>query len=52
MIFKAEAGKSGFIRSAIAPVNDRRAARFGILDALELLTLVIGIVLVMRYFLR
>ncbi len=50
--FKPGAGRSGFIRSAVAPVNDRREARFGILDALELLTLTTGLMLVMRYFLR
>jgi hypothetical protein len=51
-IFKADSSKGGFIRSTIAPVNDRKEPGFGAWDAMELTALVFSVLLVMRYLVR
>ncbi len=51
-VFKADSRKGGFIRSTIAPVNDKRETGFGAWDAMELTALVFGVLLVMRYLVR
>ncbi len=39
-VFRAEPGR-GFIRSTLAPVNDRKTSRFGLVDVLMLLALIL-----------
>ena len=51
-IFKADSRKGGFIRTTIAPVNDKKEPGFGVWDVLELSALVCGLLLVMRYLVR
>lgn len=48
---RAELCGSGFIRTTLAPVNDKQNCIFSIWDAFEILGLVFGIVLVMRFLL-
>lgn len=50
--FKADPRKGGFIRSTIAPVNDKKEPGFGFWDVLELSAIVCGVLLVMRYLVR
>ncbi len=51
-VFKADSRKGGFIRSTIAPVNDRKEPGFGAWDAMELSILVFGVLLAMRFLVR
>ncbi len=51
-IFKADSHKGGFIRSTIAPVNDRKEPGFGFWDILELGAIICGVLLIMRYLVR
>lgn len=49
--FKALPDKGGWIRTSIAPVNDRHSSSFGPVDVLMLGALVLGIIAVARLFL-
>lgn len=49
IVFRTAPPGSGFIRTNVAPINDKRDSLFGVWDALEVITLVFGIVLVMRF---
>ncbi len=46
--FKLAPSKGGWIRTTIAPLNDKREARFGLMDALMFCTLVSVVVAVAR----
>jgi hypothetical protein len=48
--FKVLPGKGGWIRTTIAPVNDRHSSSFGPGDILMLGALVLGIIAVARLF--
>ena len=48
-IFSADP-KKGFIASTLAPVKDKHEARFGLVDLVLFLGLVIGGIAMMRYF--
>ncbi len=50
-IFKAGPKKGGFIRTTLAPVNDKSDDRLGFLDVAMLLALVGGGIAIMRYLL-
>jgi len=50
-IFKAGPKKGGFIKTTLAPVNDKSDDRLGALDVALLLALVGGGIAVMRYLL-
>jgi hypothetical protein len=50
-IFKAGPKKGGFIRSTLAPVNDKNDDRLGFLDVTLLIALIGGGIAVMRYLL-
>jgi len=48
-VFRAESGKEGgFIRTMLAPVNDKREPRFSWFDLAMLLALIIGAVFLAR----
>jgi len=47
-VFRAESGKGGFIRTMLAPVNDKREPRFSWFDLAMLLALIIGAVFLAR----
>ncbi len=46
--FRLQPTKGGFIRTTLAPINDKRDGRFGFLDLVMFLALVIGSVAVAR----
>jgi hypothetical protein len=46
-VFRAEPGK-GFIRTTLAPVNDRQLSRFGFADVLMLLALILAALAIAR----
>lgn len=46
--FKLASGKGGWIRTTIAPLNDKREARFGMMDAVMFCTLVSVVVAIAR----
>jgi hypothetical protein len=46
--FKLTPSKGGWIRTTLAPLNDKRAARFGITDVLMFLALVAAVIGVAR----
>jgi hypothetical protein len=46
--FKVQPAKGGWIRTTIAPINDRREARFGVSDVVMFGALVLGMVAVAR----
>lgn len=46
--FKLAPGKGGWIRTTIAPLNDKREARFGVMDVLMFFTLVTVVVAIAR----
>jgi hypothetical protein len=50
-IFRADPNKGGFITSFITPVNSKPAHRFNPMDAMLLMTLVVGLVMTMRFLL-
>jgi len=50
-VFKADPNRGGFIRSTLAPVNERRQPGFGVWDAIEVVLLVAALLLAMRFFL-
>ena len=46
--FKLDTGKGGWIRTTLAPLNDKRQARFGAVDMFMFLALVTTVVAVAR----
>ncbi len=48
--FVFDAGKGGFIRTTLAPVNERPGPRLHVLDIVMVLGLVLGAVAVARVF--
>jgi hypothetical protein len=46
--FKVHPSKGGWIRTTIAPINDRREATLGLSDVLMFMALVVGTVAVAR----
>ena len=46
--FKVHPGKGGWIRTTIAPINDRREEMFGFSDVVMFAALVLGMVAVAR----
>ena len=52
MSFKVDRSKGGFLRGTLAPVDYSREPRFGFWDGVEVVALVLGIILVMRFLLR
>ena len=46
-VFRAEPGK-GFVRTTLAPVNDRQLSRFGLADLLMVLALVLAALAIAR----
>jgi hypothetical protein len=48
--FKLATGRGGWIRTTIAPLNDKREARFGAWDAFMFFTLIGAVVAVARLF--
>ncbi len=46
--FKVLPGKGGWIRTTIAPINDRHSGTFGITDVVMLSALVFTVVMVAR----
>jgi hypothetical protein len=46
--FKVDSCKGGWIRTTIAPLNDRRASRFGYADTMMFFALVASVVVVAR----
>ena len=49
--FKVMRTGSGFIRTTLAPINSKRESKFGLWETFEVVALVAGITLVMRYLL-
>jgi hypothetical protein len=49
--FRVVRAGSGFIRTTLCPINNRRESRFGIWDTVEVVVLVAGVVLAMRFLL-
>ena len=52
LIFKADGERSGFLRSAVEPTTGRSEPKFGPMDAVEVVVLVLGVLLLMRYLLH
>jgi hypothetical protein len=46
--FKVQPGKGGWIRTTIAPINDRREVTFGVSEVVMFAALVLGMVAVAR----
>jgi hypothetical protein len=46
--FKLHPTKGGWIRTTIAPINDKREARFGVLDILMFMALVAATIAIAR----
>jgi len=46
--FKVMPGKGGWIRTTIAPVNDRHAGSFGLVDVVMFSGLVLAVIVVAR----
>ena len=46
--FKVQPGKGGWIRTTIAPINDRREATVGFADVLMCMALVAGMITLAR----
>ena len=49
--FKVVPSGSGFIRTTLAPINSKRESKFGLWETVEVVTLVTGIALIMRFLL-
>jgi len=47
--FPTEQTGSGFIRTTLTPVNDKRESCFSLWDAVEVFTLILAILVVMRF---
>ncbi len=47
-MFKTDTSRSGFIRSTLAPIDSKKEARFGLLDIVLLVGLVLGVLALMR----
>jgi len=47
--FKLQPSKGGWIRTTLAPVNDKTEARFGIVDTLMLMALVAAVIIIARF---
>jgi hypothetical protein len=50
--FKVDHAKGGFLRGTLAPVDRSHEPRFGVWDAIEVVALVVGVILVMRCLVR
>jgi len=46
--FKVQPAKGGWIRTTIAPINDRREVTFGVSDVVMFAALVVGMVAIAR----
>ncbi len=49
-LFRVDAGKGGFIRTTLSPINERTGPRLNVLDVVMVLALVLGAVAVARVF--
>jgi hypothetical protein len=49
--FKVVPSGSGFIRTTLAPINSKRDSKFGLWETFEVVALVGGITLIMRFLL-
>jgi hypothetical protein len=47
-IFRADCSRGGFISSTLAPCNDKREARFSMLNGLVLIGLLFGLATMVR----
>jgi hypothetical protein len=48
IVYKTDAGRSGFIRSTLAPIDSKREARFGLFDIVLFMGSVVGVLAIMR----
>jgi hypothetical protein len=48
ILFKADAGRSGFIKSTLAPIDSKNEARFGLFDVVLFMGLVVGVLAIVR----
>jgi hypothetical protein len=47
-LFRVDAGKGGFIRTTLSPVNEKSGPRLHVLDVVMVLALILGAVAVAR----
>ena len=52
MTYRVDASKGGFLRGTLAPVDRSKEPRFSIWGIVEVMALILGVFLLMRYLLR